>query len=83
MTPKDWTDLLHEGGIATGPIIFIIGLVRRWWRMGSEYDAMVASYETRLSDLRSERDAFRAVAFGGVELGEKTVEQITRRRGRV
>ena len=83
MTPGDWTELLKQGGIATGPVIFIIGLLRRWWVMIGQYDAMVESYEARLSDLRNERDEFRTIASSGVQLGEQTVEQITRRRGRV
>lgn len=72
MTPSDWDLVLKQGGPIAMFIIFIMGLMRRWWIMGSHFQ-----------DLEEDRNFWRQVALDGLEAAEKTLdlhEQSIRRR---
>lgn len=82
MTPTEWDLVLKQGIPFALVIVFIMGLVREWWVMGTQHREMKRGYEERLADISEERDRYRELALGAVDIGQQTVEQIGRERGR-
>jgi len=82
VTPADWTELLKNGGLTTPFVIFIIGLMRGWWVMGTQHRQMQDSLQERIKDVGEERDRYRDLALGGLEIGQQTAEHLRRERGR-
>lgn len=61
--PGTITNIVQSGGVVGLLVLFMVGLVKRWWVVGWAYD-----------DCRRERDEWKELALTGTRAAERAVD---------
>ncbi len=80
MDPASITGILMYGGALTACLLFIGGLVRRWWRMENSHTELMLEKDKRIAEMEArairgekERDDWRDIALTNANLGEQAM----------
>lgn len=82
MSP-DLFDYVKDGGVIALLLFFIVGGIREAWVFGSHYRVMRSEAETRLTEMRDDRDYWRSLAEQLLHISREGVRLAERRSHRL
>lgn len=53
--------------------VFVIGLLRKWWVIGWQYETVVTDYEKRLVKVQETSDNWQRIALSAAGIAETSV----------
>jgi hypothetical protein len=72
-------DYVKDGGVIALLLLFVVGGMRETWVWGTHYRAMRTEAETRLQEMRSDRDYWRSLAEQALDISREGVGLAERR----